>query len=135
MTKKKLNLIIVDDNKIFLEGLKFYLEEVKSYNIINTAKDGEEFLNLSNRFNADVILMDIEMPKLNGIVATRKALQNEDFLKIIAITNYHDKIYLSELVQNGFKGCVLKKNIYGQIERAIEKVIEGELFFPYSIQI
>ncbi|NOZ47627.1 MAG: response regulator transcription factor [Chlorobi bacterium] len=130
-----IKIIIVDDNRVFLEGLAFYLEELLSYKIINKAYDGYEFLCLYNLHIADIILMDIEMPMLKGTEAAKKALIKNESLNIIAITNYKDKVYLTELVESGFKGCVFKSNIYDEINLAINTVLEGKLFFPETINL
>lgn len=135
MEKQKLKIIIVDDNETFRINLKYYCEEFLSYNVINDANDGESFLALNNIHDADIILMDIKMPKINGIAATKKIIEENNHIKIIAITAYQDKAYLLELLQSGFKGCVFKNSINKEITIAVNKVMHGELYFPDDIKI
>ncbi len=135
MTAFKPRIIIVDDNETFRRSLEFHLTITLGYEVIGNAADGEEFLTLSNIYNSDIILMDIEMPKLNGIVAAKKVLEHYNYLKIIAITDYQDKAYLLELIENGFKGCVFKKNIMNGIEIAINEIMNEKIHFPSDIEI
>jgi DNA-binding NarL/FixJ family response regulator len=128
-----MKFIVVDDDKTFRDGIKYYLGNILNHEVINMAADGLEFINLENMHEADIILMDIEMPKLNGIKTVKKALWENSFLKFIAVTNYTDKAYLIELISAGFKCCVFKTNIYEELESAIKAVVNNELFFPKDI--
>ena len=124
-----MNLIIVDNNKIFRESLQFYLEQVLSHVVISVAINGEDFLNNSPINKADIILMDIEMPKMNGIEATKKALNNNSDLKIMAVTNYSYKAYLEELKGAGFKACVFKNNLYEELEKALIMLFNNQQYW------
>ena len=135
MTALKPKIIIVDDNETFRNSLEFHLTLTLGYEIISSATNGEEFLALNNIHKADIILMDIEMPKLNGIAAAKKVLESYSYLKIIAITDYQDKAYLQDLIEHGFKGCVFKKNITNEIEVAINNVMNKKFHFPEDIEI
>lgn len=128
-----MKVIIVDDNKTFQESLKYFLESVFLYEVVGMANDGEEFLKIENAHNADIILIDIQMPNLNGIETVKKALWQYQFQKFIAITNYTDSAYLLELIGAGFAGCVFKSNIYDELENAINTVLKNQLYFPKNI--
>lgn len=130
-----MKFIVVDDNKIFREGLKYYLESILLHKVIGVVNDGLEFLQLKNIHEADIILMDIEMPNMNGIEAVKKALWENSNLKFIAITDYTDKAYLLDLIGAGFKSCVFKSNIYEELKEAITLVMNKELFFPKDINL
>lgn len=129
-----MKIIIVDDSKAFRNGLKYYLQKDYHYDIIGEASNGAEFLGLKNIHQADVILMDIQMPEINGIKAARKALWDMNHLKIIAITMYKERAYLRELIEAGFKGCVFKNEIYNKLNIIIEKVADDQICFPEDIQ-
>ena len=130
-----MKIIIVDDNETFRENLKYYIEEFLFFEVIGEAANGESVLALNNIHLADIILMDIEMPILNGIKATKQILFRNKYAKIIAITNYEEKAYLIELISAGFKACVFKNNLNNEIAIAIEKVMNGELHFPKDINM
>ena len=84
---------------------------------------------------ADIILMDIEMPEVNGIDATRNLIWKINDLKIVAITNYQDKAYLTELIGAGFKGCIFKDQVFDQLQLAINEVESGRIYFPKNIHL
>lgn len=130
------NIIIVDDNIEFRKNLKTFVEYELNFNITGEASNGIEFLELlSNNNSADIILMDIAMDLMDGFEATLSALRDNSRIKIIAITMHIESIFLLKLVQAGFKGCVFKSNIFDELEKAINKVMSGELYFPKNIKI
>lgn len=133
---EKLKIVIVDDNKTFLEGLKFYLENVLSHEVINHAYDGREFLNnKSKSMAADIVLMDIQMPEVDGIETVKRLLWHYRDSKVIAVTEFPDTAALKDYVSAGFKGCVLKSMIFQDLSEAIDNVLTGGLYFPESIEI
>lgn len=133
--KKRIKIIIVDDNETFREGIGFYIEKILSYEVLTVHSNGKDFIDANQYRNADIVLMDIEMPKLNGIEATKQAIWNYNKLLVIAITNYQDKAYLSEFIGAGFKGCVFKENIYEELGNAIDSVMDGKLYYPENINL
>lgn len=125
-------IIVVDDSDTFREGLRFYIENILKFEIIDEASNGIDFLELDTIRNADVILMDMEMPLMNGVKTVKKVLENYPH-KVIAITNYEDKAYLNQLILAGFKGCIIKKNIHEELEVAIRQVVEGGFYFQKGL--
>ncbi len=129
-----MNLIIVDDNKAFREGLAIFVEQELGHKVIATFEDGKLFLENVKKYTSDIIIMDIEMPKLNGIEATKLILWEKDYLKVIAVTNYQSKAYLRELLLAGFKACVYKNNVFKELGKAINKVNNGDLYFSSELK-
>lgn len=128
-----LKLILVDDNEPFRSALKNILKNKFHTQIIGEASCGAEFKKISNLYSADIILMDIMMPDIDGISLTKDALLENNHLKFIAITMHYDKVYLTSLIEAGFKGCVFKSNIFSEIPKALETVIGGDFYFPENI--
>lgn len=127
-------IIVVDDSATFREGLRFFIENMLFCTVIAEASNGHEFLQLKNKHLADIILMDIQMPTLNGI----EAVLNDDnnyLRKFIAISSFEDKVYLTQLLETGFKGYISKNNIYKELKKAIELVAAGCLYFPDNIKV
>lgn len=133
--KKRLKIIVVDDNETFREGICFFIEKILFHEVMSVHADGKEFIDANQYKNADIVLMDIEMPNMNGVEATKKAIWNHNSLAAIAITGYQDKAYLSEFIGAGFKGCVFKENIYDDLNNAIENVINGRFHYPQNINL
>lgn len=130
-----LKIIIADDNIQFRSGLKFYIENILKHYVVAEAKDGKELLQIAKTTEADILLVDIAMPVLNGIDASREHLFHYSNHKIIAITSYEEQTYLNELIEAGIKGCVFKKDIYEHLKLAIARVMMDELYFPKNISI
>jgi DNA-binding NarL/FixJ family response regulator len=130
-----MKIILVDDNQAFREGFRFYLETALGYEVIGCYSNGEEFINGNEFIKCDLVFMDMEMPIIDGIRATKLALWNARDLKIIAITGFKEKAYLSELIGAGCKGCVFKDNIYDELVSAIRQVMDGKLYYPGDIKI
>lgn len=128
-----IKIILVDDNDPFRYALKNLLVNKFNAEIIGEAQSGAEFNKLTNLHLADVILMDIMMHDIDGISLTKEKLWRNNHLKFIAITMHYDKVYLTTLIETGFRGCVFKSNIFFEIIAAIETVIAGNLYFPKYI--
>lgn len=125
-----IKIILTDDNDPFRSALKNILTNKFNAEIIGEASNGTEFRSLKNLHLADVILMDVMIPDVDGITLTKETLWLQPKLKFIAITMHYDKVYLTTLMEAGFKGCVFKSNIFSEIDNAISTVISGNLYFP-----
>ncbi len=131
---KRLKYVLVDDNEAYRKALRDLLLTQFDADILAEAANAEDVLKIENISRADIILMDVMMPLKNGIELTKELLWFKDSkLKIIAITMHTDRVYLKELLETGFKGCIFKNDIAKQLEKAIEKVMNGKLFFPNDI--
>jgi len=78
--------------------------------------------------------MDLMMPNMDGLKATNQITWKFPFLKIIAVTMHYDKVYLKELIEKGFKGCIFKNNLYDKIYEAIVTVMNDHLYFPERLK-
>ena len=130
---KKLKLYIVDDHKLFREGLKLLLSTQDFVHHIYEASNGREFIENLSFVDCDVVLMDIEMPEMNGVEATEKALRMRPDLKIIVLSMYGDEQYYYKMVDAGVKGFVLKNSGIEKVIEAIRKVAAGENYFSEEL--
>ena len=129
-----IKVIIVDDHALLREGIKFILSQMKDVEVINEATNGIEFLDLIERDNMpDIVLMDITMPKMDGIEATVNALRKHPKMKIIALTMHDQQEYYFKMIQAGAKGFVLKHAGKNELEKAINEVYSGGSHFPEDI--
>lgn len=130
---KKLKVYIVDDHKLFREGLKLLLSNQGFIAHVYEASNGREFLDNIQMIDADVVLMDIEMPEMNGLEAVEKVLRIKPGLKIIVLSMYGDEQYYYKMIDLGVKGFVLKSSGIEKVINAIERVNEGDNYFSEEL--
>jgi len=133
MAKKKHGIIIVDDHKIFRDGLKFVINQMDDLEVIAEASNGKEFLSIIEKQEADLVLMDISMPQLNGIEATKSAIALKPGIKILVLSMFCDEEYYFQMVQAGVMGFVLKESGKDELEDAIRAVLSGETYFSQNL--
>lgn len=133
MENIKTNIIIVDDHKIFRDGLIMLLNNFDFVSVVGQASNGEEFLELIDIVPPDIVLMDINMPKMNGIEATKQALKKYPEIKIIALTSFADDEYIEQMISAGVEGYMLKRSDIEDFEKAIKKVAGGGSYFSSEI--
>jgi DNA-binding NarL/FixJ family response regulator len=131
--EKKYKIVIVDDHDILRDGLKFTLTQIEFADVVGEARNGKEFLQLMETTVPDVILMDIAMPEMDGIEATKEILKKLPDLKIIALTMFGDEEYYFKMVHAGARGFVLKKSGINELEKAIIAVADGENYFSNEL--
>ncbi len=126
---KKIKILIADDHEIFRKGLKVILNRLKYVDIIAEASSGDELIDIVSKNNIDIVLMDIEMPGMNGIEATKKVLSIKPNVKVVALTMFNDEQYIQDMLDAGAKGFLLK-NITKQIlDKAIRTIAEGNNYY------
>ena len=130
---KKPDLIIVDDHLIFRQGLKSLITSENFATVIGEASNGAAFLELLSSLKPDLVLMDIDMPHMNGMEATQRALELMPDLKVIAFTMFSDEEYYYKMIDLGVKGFILKSSGISELERAIQDVMMGECYFSNEL--
>lgn len=130
---KKPNIIIVDDHLIFRQGLKSIITLENIANVIGEASNGIELLEHLTVLKPDLVLMDIDMPRMNGLDATEKALELMPDLKIIAFSMFSDEEYYYKMIDRGVKGFILKTSGINELENAINNVMAGESYFSNEL--
>jgi DNA-binding NarL/FixJ family response regulator len=127
------HIVIVDDHELFRDGLKLVLSQINSVFRISECRNGQEFLDTLEFKVPDIVLMDINMPVLNGRETTKRALELHPDLKIIAVTMYGEENYYMQMIESGVKGIILKKSGKFELEQAITEVLDGGSFFSQEI--
>ena len=130
---EKPKLIIVDDHMIFRQGLKSLITVENIATVIAEASNGKEFIELLSQYKPDLVLLDIDMPHMNGMEATQKALELIPDLKIIVFTMYGDEDSYYKMVDLGVRGFILKSSGINELERAIQTVMMGESYFSNEL--
>lgn len=129
----KVSVLIVDDHQMFREGLHLLLSNLPNIGDIYEAADGAEFLALLKSRHPDIIFMDIDMPKVDGISATRKALELNPKLNIVGLSMYGEEDYFTRMIDAGAKGFILKNSGIADVESAIQQVIAGNNYFSSEV--
>ncbi len=126
-------IIIVEDHELFRNGIKLLLNESRQFEEIFEASNGEELMAFLSKNTADLVLMDINMPKMNGIEATQKALELCPTIKIIALSMLSDEDNYYKIIRAGAKGFVLKDAGINELLLAIETVLNGNNYFSHDL--
>ncbi len=129
MNSKKLKIMIVEDQHIFRKGLILLLKEIPGVEIFGEASNGQEFLDMIKDERPDIVFMDIQMPVMNGIEATKKAIEEYPGLKIVAISMFGEEEYLVSMLEAGIKGFLLKTVEEYELHKAIELVSDNKNYF------
>jgi DNA-binding NarL/FixJ family response regulator len=120
----KIKVIIADDNSFIREGMKIILATFDEFDVVATVEDGQEAVTYCEAHEVDVALMDVRMPNLNGVEAT-KQLTERTKTKTLILTTFDDDEYITDAILNGAKGYLLKNNDPERIRDAIKTVYHG----------
>lgn len=118
-------IAIIDDPQLCREGVKQILEIEKFFQVIAEGVDGNEALSIENAYNPDVFIMDISMPQMNGIEATRRLIENDPNTKVMILSRIDDELYVNEALQRDAKGYLLKDIRASELINALQIVAEG----------
>ena len=124
-----IRIIIADDHEIFRKGLKVVLGRLKNVDIIGEATSGDEVIHLLEESEADIVLMDIEMPRMNGIEATRKISQRFPDVRVLALTMFNNDHYIQDMLDAGAKGFLLKNVTKDILDKALNSVAAGNTYY------
>ena len=129
----EIKLLIADDHPIFLKGLKEVIEMDTGLSVVSSAKNGHEALLNFQSFTPDVVVLDIDMPRMTGLEAAEKMLQIRSDLPIVMLTMHKEKAPFMKSLEIGVMGYVLKENAVSDIVHAIYKVKDGDAYLSPEI--
>lgn len=132
---KKIKLLIADDHQLIIDGVRNYLQEVRDIEIVAIAKSGKQVIEEVTEKFVDIVLLDINMPVMNGYDTARLLQQNNPEVKIIAFTTYTEKAIVQKMVEVGVKGYILKNIEREDLIDAIYKVAEGKNYYSSEISL
>ncbi|MCC6455848.1 MAG: response regulator transcription factor [Caldilineaceae bacterium] len=133
MNTDKIQILLVDDNVPLREGLRALLQSSADIEVVGEAATGTEAIQQAANLQPDVILMDIKMPDLNGIEATRRIVNTSPHIRILILTMFEDDDSVFAALRAGARGYLLKGALKNEILRAIRSVSNGEAIFGPSI--
>ena len=121
-----IRVLIADDHRLFRLGLRQACESAGDFEVVGEAEDGQEAVELARRCQPDVVLMDIQMPILDGVEATRRIVENAPSVRVIMLTIYRRDRYVFEAIKAGARGYLLKDVDEGELLEAVRAVHRGE---------
>lgn len=134
---KNVRILIVDDHKMVRDGIRSMLEfqESKFKFFINEAVDGEEGVEIATQNPYDIIIMDYQLPGIDGVDAARLILEKKPEAKILALSNYNEYMYIDRMIKTGVKGFVLKNVTPEELIKAIDTILNGSNYFSNDVAI
>jgi two-component system invasion response regulator UvrY len=128
-----IKILLVDDHELVRLGIKRLLQDVHGLKVVGEASTGEEAIRLAKETIPDVVLMDVQMPGIGGLEATRKMVRHNPDIKVLALTIYGDEPYPSRLLQAGAVGYITKGCAAEEMIRAIRTIHSGQRYISSDI--
>lgn len=128
MTQKSTRVLIVDDHPMVAEGIRALLETFDDIDVVGTLSNGQKAVEQLAYLSPDVVLLDLNMPEMNGLAATEVMLENAPSLRILILSMHDSPEYISAALSHGAKGYVLKDVPTEEVKEAIDAVMRGEEF-------
>jgi two-component system response regulator NreC len=132
--QKKLRIIIADDHELIRDGICGLLALESDMEVVATVEDGETAVQKAEELRPDVVVMDIRMPRLNGIEATKKIRSRQSGTLVLCMSVHHEKIIVDSVMEAGASGYILKGNVSTDLSPAIRAIVAGEVYFCSSVQ-
>jgi DNA-binding NarL/FixJ family response regulator len=128
-----MRILLVDDHQILLQGLRGMLENHPGYEVVGEAPNGRIAVQMARELKPDAVLMDVAMPDLNGIEATRQIVNESPTTKVIALSMHEDPLFVREMLRAGASGYLLKESAFDELIRALRAVSSNQAFFSPAV--
>jgi DNA-binding NarL/FixJ family response regulator len=125
----RITVLLADDHRIVLEGIKAVLNSYPEIEVVGAVENGEEAINFLKKQVTDVVVLDINMPKMDGLTCARRLKSIYPNIKIVILTMYAQKSFVSEIIKLGIDGCLLKSNTGSELGEAILRVNTGKAYY------
>lgn len=127
-SRHEISIIIADDHQVVVEGLCMVLNDVPKMQVIATANNGKELLDLLVNHSPQLILLDIEMPVMDGLAVCKKIKANYPAIKILVLSSFNKGAVIQQMIKNGADGYVLKNKVSEELVDAIHTILKGEMY-------
>lgn len=130
---KRITILLADDHKIVRKGIRMLLEHEADIEVVGEAKNGRQAVQLAGKLHPTVVVMDIAMPLLNGLEATRQILKALPATKVLMLSAHSDDAYVERAKESGAVGYLVKQSSNGILAQAIRAVTKRKMFFRPAI--
>lgn len=131
----EIKILIVDDHKIIRDGIKSMLQNETDYVVVDEASNGKEALQILENTEVDIVIMDINMPEMNGVECTTEITKNYPQIKVLALTMHDEELYLVKMMEAGAVGYILKDLGKDELLKALKEIVTGKRYFSPEITI
>jgi len=128
-----IKIVIADDHGLMREGLRLLIDKEDDMEVVGEASDGRESLYITRKLKPDLVLMDVSMPNLNGIEATRLLIEEHTHVKVLALSAYSEKRFVSDILKAGASGYILKDALSEELIRAIRVIMSNQYFLSSKV--
>ena len=126
-------ILLVDDHEIMREGMSALVRKYSQFEVVGQATDGRQALEMASHLNPDVVIMDVGMPNLNGVDATKKLLSLYPDLKIMALSAHSDGSIVGKMIKAGASGYMLKESAFEELIEGLNTLLDGKTFLCKKI--
>lgn len=130
-----IRIVLADDHKIVRDSLRVLLESDTKYEIVGEASNGREAVELTEKIEPDIVIMDVGMPELNGIDATRIICKGDSGTKVVALSMHSDNQFVQQMLEAGASAYLLKDAVFNDLKQAIDKATLGKVYISDSANI
>jgi two-component system response regulator NreC len=128
-----LRIVLADDHTLFRQGLRRVLEEQAGWQVVAEASDGAEAVRLAQEHEPQIVILDIAMPRLNGVDATRQIARRLPEVRVLIVSMYSDDLYITQALQAGAHGFILKDSADADLVRAVRDLAGGKSYFSPAV--
>jgi two-component system, NarL family, response regulator NreC len=133
MQSKKFRILLADDHSVVRQGFRLILENQPDMEVVGEASNGREAVSVAEALQPDVVVMDVTMPELNGIEATRRISELAPRARVLALSMHKDSVYVREILRAGAKGYLLKDAAGNDLLAAVRAVARGEAYLSPAV--
>jgi two-component system, NarL family, response regulator NreC len=130
---KRIRILLADDHAVVRQGFKMILAAQPDMEIVGEAGNGRETIELAEKLRPEVVVMDVSMPELNGIEATRRLASSTPHTRVVALSMHKDSVYVREILRAGARGYLLKESLAGDLVAAVRAVASGEGYLSPAV--
>lgn len=131
----RIRILVVDDHALVRRSIRALLDRMDDIEVVGEAGDGNEAVSLTAELEPDLVLMDISMPRLDGIQATSRIHQDNSHMRVLILSMYASQSLVQQALHNGARGFLLKRNVTEELAPAILQVIQGEVYISPALTL